>query len=229
MLTILIIQTAILLGTGVIVFFYTKVTYRLRTDAYQAQFIDALARVHQQIQSTESHQARRVLYRGFEVSLRGAVAMTPGLSKYWTKNKAGEVSGIDLMKLLLNETKDDPKTLRKFTDELANRSDGEVKGNWGDKQEKGYRGNALDRVERVITDFDIIAIPYLQDVEVMKEVAEEYRDILENTAELILPFVAIQRVLRGRPYKKPYLRLLQALGIEKNGWVAAILGREDKP
>lgn len=187
----------------------------------EGQFIDALVHVHQCIQSPESHQARRFLYESFNNKsvnnwLWLAASKTPHLKDYVTKNKEG-LTGIDVLKLLQG-LQSSGATLRQFTDNLRSRD------------ERGV--SPLDQFERVVTDFDIIAIPYLQGVQVMEKVATSYKDILESTAEMILPFVAIERQLRGGPYiyRERYLRLLQKLGIDtKDGWVTAILDRKTLP
>lgn len=77
---------------------------------------------------------------------------------------------------------------------------------------------ALEAVERILLDFDIIAIPFSMKIEAAKTLAEAYRPVIEAIAKEVIPFIAIQKKLRNDPnYKKHFLILLQGLKIDLQG------------
>ena len=77
---------------------------------------------------------------------------------------------------------------------------------------------AMDAVDRALNDFDLLAIPVSLAVEHAKALAVAYRDPIESTAIEILPYVAIQRQLRGTPsYRAHYISLLQEPNIPTMG------------
>jgi hypothetical protein len=74
----------------------------------------------------------------------------------------------------------------------------------------------IDLVNRVLVDFDIIALPIHMGVEpeTTWKLAKAYKEVLRNTAKALIPFVDIQTRLRGdAPYREPYLYLLDKLMI----------------
>jgi len=74
----------------------------------------------------------------------------------------------------------------------------------------------LEKVERVLLDFDIIDVPLYMGVEITWEVAKAYRVVILKTSKALLPFMEIQRRLRGQEdpsYKMHYLYLLDKLMI----------------
>ena len=79
-----------------------------------------------------------------------------------------------------------------------------------------HHDEALDIAENTLADFDLLAIPFSLDIEAAKEAAKVWEPILRDTAPALLPFVAIQRKLRGeagQDYKKHYLHMLNELGM----------------
>jgi len=73
-----------------------------------------------------------------------------------------------------------------------------------------------ESVEFTLSAFDLIAVPVYMKNKAAEETARAYQPILEKTSEAILPFVAIQKQLRGSTdleYKKHYLYLLVHLDI----------------
>ena len=86
--------------------------------------------------------------------------------------------------------------------------------------------NALETVESVLTDFDIIALPFWEGIPAATTTLKAYGNVIENTAPLVLPFVLIQMRLRDDPeYKKHYVFMLKRLGVlEKMGVDLSPLG-----
>jgi hypothetical protein len=110
------------------------------------------------------------------------------------------------MKRVLGELDEDEMKHQQFTESLK-------------EKETGIPGiNALEAIEWTMNDLDMVALPFFLNVEPAKKIAEVYRSVFYATAKIILPFVAIQKKLRGekdKPYRMPYLCLLEELGILK--------------
>ena len=77
----------------------------------------------------------------------------------------------------------------------------------------GEQFNALQVVELVLQDFDFLAIAYAEDIHGADRLTELWRPVFSATADKVVPFVAIERRLRGDPsYKRQYLVLLKSIG-----------------
>jgi hypothetical protein len=73
--------------------------------------------------------------------------------------------------------------------------------------------NALEAVERVLIAHDLIAVANYLDVEVAEGVVAIYQFVIGDLTKATLPFIAIQRALRGDPdFKSHYLHLLDRIG-----------------
>lgn len=90
---------------------------------------------------------------------------------------------------------------------------------------------ALDAVEMVLMDFDMIALTYWLDIKAAKDLARAYRTVLKYTAPAIMPFVGMQQKLRLEKtppeeyYKSFYLCLLRELKILKDQSVQRSINR----
>lgn len=72
----------------------------------------------------------------------------------------------------------------------------------------------LGAVEGTLADFNMIAIPVHLKVKAALEVGRAWKPVLERTAPLLIPFIAVQRQLRDDPdYMKHYIFLLRKLDI----------------
>ena len=78
--------------------------------------------------------------------------------------------------------------------------------------------SSLVAVERVLLDFDLIAVPFCEGNESARLVAHAWKPVLEKTYESMLPFIAIKTRLRShKSYKFYYLKLINDLGIDLKG------------
>jgi hypothetical protein len=122
----------------------------------------------------------------------------------------GEVDQVNVAKVLKDLSEDKNKNLEFYQNLRA--------------QPSSVDGvNAVEAVEWVMLDFDLVALPLYLGIESAREVAEAYRIVFEATAREILPFVAIQKKLRGTSdpkYKMHYLYLLSELKIPLQGFPA---------
>jgi len=79
--------------------------------------------------------------------------------------------------------------------------------------------SALDAVEMILMDFDILAVPFWLKIKSARKCAKAYFPVLLHTARVLMPFIGIQQQLRRkqkppeRYYKSFYLCLLRELGI----------------
>jgi hypothetical protein len=164
----------------------------------QANEFSVITSIHEKLSTDRSYSIRGYLYSGFPSHLARAVAKVLG-EQYVFGNH------VDVKKVLSN-LKEDHIKKRELSQELKN-------------QTTSVPGvSALEAVELTLLDFDLLAIPVYRGIEPAQDAAESWKIVLEATAKEILPFVAIQRQLRGDPeYKKHYLYLLNELKIDLQG------------
>jgi hypothetical protein len=74
---------------------------------------------------------------------------------------------------------------------------------------------ALQAVERVLLDYDLLAVPFCDGNVAVRSAARAFKPQLQQTSEIILLFVAIKMKLRGqkKSYKYHYLKMLHDLKI----------------
>ncbi|MBW2097085.1 MAG: hypothetical protein JRI80_19690 [Deltaproteobacteria bacterium] len=116
----------------------------------------------------------------------------------------------DLKKVLEDKPKNGFKDLEEFNERLEDV-----------RKETPLPGveafNPLQAVEWTLLDFHMVALPVYMGIESAWQMAEAYRPTLGRISEKILPFIEIQRELRGDSdpeYMKHYLHLLDKLLIE---------------
>lgn len=210
------VQTIALVVTAIIVGLYTRETYKLRKEARdqtkelkQANTFNAITRVHERLANFESYKIRGYLHAGFIDHL--VLAASKLLENKYVSG-IGKQAKVDVSKVL-DELREDNDQLLKFNAELDSHP----------ASFRGYRSidvSALDAVEQTLVDFDLIAIPYSLGINSAKKLAEAYEPVLRRTSTAILPFVAIQLMLRGSNdpgYKRYYLYLLKELKIPLQG------------
>ena len=199
----LLIQTIALCATFAVLVVYTTETYRLRKRAQEADTFNALMKIHGRLTSDESCRARRDLHIEFSTGLEKTVETVFG---------GGLMSNRDFeFSKLQGAVK--PHQSDKFVMRLDQRL-------LSPSITRGKRVSALYVVERVLQDFVGIALPYYLGIPAAKEAAKAWRSVLEDTAPIILPFVAVQTCLRAqkaRGYQKHYLFMLSDLGIDLQG------------
>ncbi len=73
----------------------------------------------------------------------------------------------------------------------------------------------MEVVELTLASLNTMALAVHQGIEAARRVACEYKPVFERTAKHTIPFIAIQRTLRGeRAYMMHYVALLDRLGID---------------
>jgi len=91
--------------------------------------------------------------------------------------------------------------------------------------------SALDAVEMILMDFDILAVPFWLKIESAQKCAKAYTPVLLHTARVLMPFIGIQQQLRRkkklpeRYYKSFYLCLLRELGILEDATIKRHISR----
>jgi len=167
---------------------------------------EALTRIHETISNEYSCAMRRCVYdKNFAIAI--ATATREELGYEFVK---GTDNGKVDIKKILEDLQDSNDNKSKFGKRLG-------------KEENfppviGKIVSALEVVEKVLSDFDAIAIPYYEGIPQAKNAAKVYEDVLLGTFKNILPFVAIQYKLRGdnKNYKIHYRYLVQEI-LKENG------------
>jgi hypothetical protein len=191
-------------GAGVIV---GVITLR---KIQQANDFSLITAVHARLNEEKSYQARRYLFSDFGQHLAEAAKVICGHECVMNDHVVVE-------KVLLH-VKEDREKETAFNNVLS-------------KRQNVVAGmSPLDAVERVILDFELIALPYSKNNASALVAAEAWEPVLRRTSEQILPFLAIKRRLRGegdRSYKYHYLNLLANFDIDLMGLtVPPIPGRD---
>jgi hypothetical protein len=164
----------------------------------QANEFSVITSIHERLSSDKSYRIRGYLHSDFSSHL--ARAVTNILGKQYVIGGRVDVTRV------LSSLKEDLDKQAEFNRKLK-------------KQKTSVdRVSALEAVELTLLDFDLLAVPFYLGIEPAQVPAEVWKNVLEATAKEILPFVAIQRQLRGDPeYKKHYLYLLNELKIDLQG------------
>ena len=200
MVGLAIAQSLVLLGTGLVVLWYTIETAKLRKAMVvanrltrEANLFSTLARVHSALNDHTRYQLRGWLHARFVERLNEAVEAVLKIAPC--------TDGLPDLSAIQTLAQDGKPTVGAFNQVLQGFL---VSANVG----------ALEVVERTLLAFDILATPVSQRIESAWRAAKAYEPVLRDTAPLILPFVAIEGVLRNRrDYKSGYLRMLSMLGI----------------
>ncbi len=210
-----IINTLILAATAGIVFWYAKETKRLREaadrqvgkaseqleDLRQANILDATETIWKVMSNPKGSQMRAYIYYDFPGDLAHAAGTHLG-PEFVDGTPGMALSRVKIDKVL-RDVKENPAQRTSFERQLTA------------TVPSGKPFTALEAVESTLRDFDIIALPVYLGVGSAKQLAAAYRSDLQRTADAVLPFVAIEKRLRGSSdpdYKKHYLKLLQQLG-----------------
>jgi hypothetical protein len=195
-------QTIAFLFTAAIVAIYTEQTHRIRKTADEqmeqlcsTSEFDAYTKIHAQLSNERSCRSRRHLFhRKFKSRFADVAGAVLG-PEYRTGNE------INCKHILENLAEDDNK-LADFNNKLVT----------ADKHNDGSYDyfDFCDALEMVLLDFDVIAGPLYRGNKNVIEAVEIYKNVIQATAPMIRPFVAIQMKLRGgNDYKKHYRFLLQ--------------------
>ena len=208
------LQAIILAITAWVIYLYTKET-RLLANAAVAQVeqvtkqtknqidshtLSALAEIHAKLTNERSYQFRGYLHRDFPSDLVKVVR------NVLAKDHPDCMDGVDGLNMEgIMRLPENLNELGRFNEELGREMATGV-----------HSASAKDVVEGVLMDFDSLAIPVSLGIEAAMKAAKAYRQILEATAPMVLPFVAIHWRLRGSRdphYKAHYIGLLRRLDI----------------
>jgi hypothetical protein len=166
----------------------------------QANEFSVITIIHERLSTDRNYRIRGYLHSDFPSHL--AKAVTNILGEQYVFGDRVDVTQV------LSNLKEDQVKKRAFNQELK-------------EQGTSVHGiSALEAVELTLLDFDLLAVPLCRRIEPARDAAEAWKIVLEATATEILPFVAVQRQLRGSSdpeYKKHYLYLLHELKIDLQG------------
>ena len=200
------ISTVVILAvTAGLVWWYARWAKKQTKALIESNVFDATHRINERLTDPMHYRWRVYVHAQFMQQLVAAAREILG-GEYITSVDGKET--VNVSKVLRELTEDDLK-LGRFNEALRIRV----------AEYTGFTStdaSSLDAVEGVLTDFDLIAIPFCMGYELGRKVALAYEPILRSTAAKLLPFVAIQTKLRGQKdptYKSPYLHLLAGLGI----------------
>ena len=189
------------LGSLIVLFVVLMLQFKVFREGRQANIFSTLAAVHETLAADDRIALRGYIHTDFRSHLNSAVRDVLG-DQYMVDQ--GE-ERVDVSKVLAGLTCDHAKH-HQITRSLSAQTTGLL------------MLGAMDAVDRALNDFDLLAIPVSLAVEHAKALAVAYRDPIESTAIEILPYVAIQRQLRGTPsYRAHYISLLQELNIPTMG------------
>ena len=202
-------KITLLLVTAGLLVWYTIETYRLRKiaveqadTAIQTHLFSALATIHKQLSNVEQRSLRRYIYKTFPKDLATAVEKVLG-NTYVSEDSEGNKC-INIKNLL--DVRADSTKLEALNQNLE------------EKRISTYENySSLSAVESVLTEFDIIALPFDNKIESAIGAAKVWKGVLSKTAKSILPFVILQKKLRGDDYKSHYIDMLRSLKIDLMG------------
>jgi len=174
-------------------------------QSQQANTFATLTTIHQVMYNDRNQRIRRYLLTEFSNHLADAVENV--LSGGYLTNANGQrrVS----IQSVLETLEEDSSKLDEFNERLGR-----------SRPVEGKDVSILEAVEFTLTAFDLIAVPVYLKNKAAKEAAWAYWGILDRTSRDILPFVAIQKQLRGcddKVYKIHYLQLLKIMNISLQG------------
>lgn len=144
----------------------------------------------------------------FPAHLLEAVRNTFG-EKFITKKEGMECVNVEKV---LNDLSKDPNLRKRFQQQLSKQWASTIMGK---VKIGGEEASALKAVTKALLDLDQIAVPFpLYIKELLNQGLEAYTRVLTEVARSTIPFVAIEKKLRGlKVYKKEYLHLLDEMGI----------------
>ena len=161
-----------------------------RNHARDANRISVAAEFHKHLNSLESRRTRRYLHRDFDSHLRKAC------------RECGIPGPVDLMELEEPKTAQ-PGTLQKFNDCLRRITLG-----------GSHDMSALDAIESTLGDFDSIAILVWHGSDPGRRASKDYKGVLNALKPHLVPFIRMQRGLRGdKAYKGHLIYFLSAIGV----------------
>ena len=207
--TIVLAITAIVLAiTAIAIFWYSWETHKMRRAMVEsnkqtkdANLFAVLAAVQSQLRDPESYNRRRFLLQDFPIQLAEVVRKELGNPDVLNESRRAVV-----VRKVLKVIQENPEQLWNFNMQLHERTD------------RHGAIHTLDAVELAVLDFDVLALPVQKRIASAREAAKAYKSLLGDTAKAILPFVAIQRQLRGDPhYREEYIHLLKELEIDTQG------------
>lgn len=184
---------ALAAGLGVIV---ALVTFR---QSQQANRWTGLVAVHSRFNEQESYAARSYLFGDFQRDLgQGA--------KYVLGEDSVDGDGHVKIKWVLKELEKNGEVEKQLNSELS-------------KIKSPIAGmSALAAAERVLLDFDLIAVLFCEGDDTAYAIGHAYEPALRKTSESLLSLIAIKTKLRGpQSYKYHYLKMLHDLGIPLQG------------
>ena len=198
-ITSLISATALVV-TMFLLFFYTYYTMKIAKQTHSASVFNAIATITKQHNSQKSYRSRRHLNDPMCLAALNASLEEIDKTVEWIKE--GKINIDTVLK----------------TNKLNSSEDKLIKFNSNMKPHVSRRRiDWLEAIEGVLLDFDLIALPMEQKLKIAKELAEVYQSVFEKTADILLPFIAIQKRLRSRgvkEYKRPYLELMSTFPTE---------------
>lgn len=202
-------QITLLFVTAGLLVWYTIETYRLRKvaveqadTANQSHLFSALTTIHKQLSNVEQRNLRHYIYNTFPKDLATAVEIVFD-NTYVSEDSEGNKC-INVKKLL--GVRADSTKLKALNQNLEEKRISTC---------ENY--SSLRAVESVLTEFDIIALPIDNNVKSAIGAAKAWKRVLSETAKSILPFVILQKRLRGDDYKSHYLNMLRSLDIDLMG------------
>jgi len=201
-------QVAVVIAVGslIVAGFALLVARKQSKLSQQTNTFATLTTIHQVMYDDRNQRIRRYLFTKFSSDLADAVKEVLGSEYLADVGGQNRVS----IKMVLEGLKLDRSLLDKFNKRLDR--DYPVEG-----------VSTLECAEFTLAAFDLIALPIYMKIEAAEEPARAYKGVLERTSEAILPFVAIQKQLRGETdeeYKIHYLHLLKQLGIDLQGLIS---------
>ncbi len=190
---------SIVVTIGFVAIIYQIYLQRKQTKiSNESNIFSVFVRVHEIISNESSRRVRKYLYDDFTAHLVTTTREVLG-QEYITTVSGKEKINIGIV--LSNLPEDDLKR------SVFNNKLNSITVNIGD-----IHTNALEAVESTLSDFDFIAISAYSRLDPAKKVAKVYGSIFLATASVVLPFVLIQKKLRGEGdplHRIPYLYLFK--------------------
>ena len=183
-----ILTVFILAVTSGFVWWYARWAKKQTKALMEASIFDATTRINERLTGTMHYRWRVYLHAQFMRQLVAAAKEKLG-TDYVSIVEGQE--RINVSKVL-SDLEEGEKKLSEFNEALRIR----VAEHTGLTIPTDV--SSLDAVEGVLTDFDLIAIPFCLGYELGRKVALAYEPVLRSTAPKLLPFVAIQTKLRGQ-------------------------------
>lgn len=166
-------------------------------DTFELKQIETIIALHRTINNPDNYKGRVILYRDFGPRL---VEATREVKSQQSK----AISSVDEItpSFVKGNLKKNNEDLNTFNNLLA------------DRKGQNDMPSPLDVVERILLDFDILGLLHKRKNHIAQEYIKDFFPVLERSARYVVPFVLVQRALRGFPqYKEHYMQLLEHLKI----------------